>query len=142
MKRSILVIVALFVCAISAAAQSASPMLFRQPTMSRTHIVFVFAGDLWSVPRAGGSAIRLTSSNGSESNPMFSPDGNWVAFTGEYDGNVDVYVIPANGGEPKRVTFHPGADAVSGWTNDGKSIVFLSGRGSLLPSAKMLYRAR
>jgi len=137
MKRSILVIAALFVCAVSAAAQSGSPMLFRQPTMSRNHIVFVFAGDLWSVPRAGGSAIRLTSSNGSESNPIFSPDGNWVAFTGEYDGNVDVYVIPANGGEPKRITFHPGADTVSGWTSDGRSVVFLSGRSSLLPSAKL-----
>lgn len=137
MKRSILVIAAFVVCAISSFAQSGSPMLFRQPTMSRTHIVFVFAGDLWSVPRAGGSAIRLTSSNGNENNPMFSPDGNWVAFTGEYDGNVDVYVIPASGGEPKRVTFHPGADVVSGWTNDGKSIVFLSSRTSLMPGNKM-----
>lgn len=137
MKRSLFVIVLSLVFCLGAVGQGGSPMLFRQPTLSRTHIVFVFAGDLWSVPRAGGAAVRLTSSNGSESNPMFSPDGNSVAFTGEYDGNVDVYVIPAGGGEPRRVTFHPGADAVSGWTPDGQSVVFLSGRGSVLPSAKL-----
>ncbi|MGH9947270.1 MAG: S41 family peptidase, partial [Pyrinomonadaceae bacterium] len=119
------------------AAQSGSPMLFRQPTMNRTNSVFVFAGDLWSVPRGGGAAIRLTSGRGNEASPMFSPDGNWVAFTGEYDGNVDVYVVAANGGEPKRITYHPGADAVSGWTPDGKSILFFSGRGASLPSAKL-----
>lgn len=137
MERSLFVIVLSLVFCLGAVGQGGSPMLFRQPTLSRTHIVFVFAGDLWSVPRAGGAAVRLTSSNGSESNPMFSPDGNSVAFTGEYDGNVDVYVIPAGGGEPRRVTFHPGADAVSGWTPDGQSVVFLSGRGSMLPSAKL-----
>lgn len=137
MKRSLAVIVFALVAAFGAAAQSGSPMLFRQPTMNQTHIVFVFAGDLWSVPRAGGSAIRLTSSMGSESNPMFSPDGNWVAFTGEYDGNVDVYVVAAGGGEPKRVTYHPAADSVAGWTRDGRSIVFLSGRASSMPVPKM-----
>ncbi len=137
MKRSLAVIILALVFCLSAAAQSGSPMMFRQPTLSRTQIVFVFAGDLWSVPRTGGTAVRLTTSNGSESNPMFSPDGNTVAFTGEYDGNVDVYVVSANGGEPKRITYHPGADAVSGWTPDGKSVGFLSGRGSLMPSPKM-----
>jgi tricorn protease len=137
MKRSFLVIAAVLVCAFAGIAQSGQPMLFRQPTMSRTHVVFVFAGDLWRVERSGGAAERLTSGNGSESNPIFSPDGNWVAFTGEYDGNVDIYIIPANGGEPRRITFHPGADTVSGWTPDGRSIVFLSGRGSSLPTPKM-----
>src|SRR3954464_11895371 len=80
-------------------AQADKPMIFRQPTMNRTDIVFVYAGDLWKVPRGGGSAERLTSGVGSESSPIFSPDGNWIAFTGEYDGNVDAYVMPAGGGE-------------------------------------------
>ena len=137
MKRSLGVIVLSLAFCISAFAQNGSQMLFRQPTMNKSHIVFSFAGDLWSVPRAGGSALRLTSSNGNENNPMFSPDGNWVAFTGDYDGNIDVYVMPANGGEPKRVTYHPSADTVAGWTPDGKSILFLSGRNSLMPTPKM-----
>ncbi len=68
---------------------------------------------------------------------VFSPDGNSIAFTGEYDGNVDVFVIPANGGEPRRLTYHPGADQVIGWTPDNKSIVFLSTRGTGMPMPKM-----
>jgi tricorn protease len=137
MKRSFAVIVLSLAFCIASFSQTGTPMLYRQPTMNRTHIVFSFAGDLWSVPRSGGSATRLTSSNGNENSPMFSPDGSWIAFTGDYDGNIDVYVMPANGGEPKRVTFHPGADTVAGWTPDGKSILFLSGRNSLMPTPKL-----
>src|SRR5687768_5291665 len=112
MKRSFAVIVLVCLFCIAAPAQNGAPMLFRQPTMNRTNVVFVFAGDPWSAPRTGGTAVRRTSANGIESNPVFSPDGNWVAFTGEYDGNVDVYVIPAGGGEPRRLTYHPGGDTV------------------------------
>jgi len=93
--------------------------LAQHPTLSKTQIVFSFAGDLWSVPRDGGDAIRLTTGAGNETDPMFSPDGAMVAFTGEYDGNVDVFVVPASGGVPKRLTYHPGADQVMGWTPDG-----------------------
>jgi tricorn protease len=102
--------------------------LLQQPTVSRTHIVFVYAGDLWSVPRDGGAAARLTTGTGVESNPKFSPDGTQVAFTGEYDGNTDVFVVPAAGGVPKRLTWHPSADTVLGWTPDGKRVLFSSGR--------------
>src|SRR5512139_2037972 len=84
-------------------AQSSSATLFRQPTMNKDSIVFVYAGDLWRVARSGGSAERLTSNIGVEVNPVFSPNGEWIAFTGEYDGNLDVYVVPAGGGEPKRI---------------------------------------
>lgn len=132
-KLGLIFIVALF--AFVAAAQS--PLILRQPTMNKTHIVFTYAGDLWRVARSGGNAERLTSSVGTEASPSFSPDGNWIAFTGEYDGNVDVFVMPANGGEPRRVTYHPGNDAVIGWTPDGGSIVFLSGRSSSMPTPKM-----
>jgi tricorn protease len=103
-------------------------LLPQQPALNETQIVFVFAGDLWSVPREGGEARRLTSGPGLESNPAFSPDGSLIAFTGEYDGNVDVFVIPAEGGVPRRLTWHPAADAVLGWTPDGKSVLFTSAR--------------
>ena len=104
------------------------PLLLQKPTLSRTDIVFAYAGDLWRVPRAGGSAVRLTSGAGNETNPVFSPDGTQVAFTGEYDGNVDVFVMSATGGVPRRLTWHPAPDAVLGWTPDGKRIIFSSPR--------------
>jgi tricorn protease len=104
------------------------PLLLQKPALSKTHIVFVYAGDLWSVPRAGGDAVRLTSGTGYETDPAFSPDGTRIAFTGEYDGNVDVFVIPAAGGVPQRLTWHPAPDRVMGWTPDGKRIIFSSPR--------------
>jgi tricorn protease len=109
-------------------AFSQGTQLLRQPTLSRSEIVFVYANDLWKTSRAGGNAIRMTSNEGEESLPHFSPDGNWIAFTGEYDGNTDVYLIPAVGGEPKRLTWHPGADLVTGWNPDGTKVIFSSGR--------------
>jgi tricorn protease len=106
------------------------PLLLRHPTISRTQIVFAFANDLWSVSREGGDARRLTAGVGVETDPIFSPDGSQIAFTGEYDGNTDVFVIPAAGGTPRRLTFHPAADRAIGWTPDGKNIVFGSRRTS------------
>jgi tricorn protease len=112
------------------------PLLMQQPTLSRTHVVFVFAGDLWLVEREGGDAQRLTSHPGRESNPVFSPDGQWIAFTGEYDGNVDVYVLPATGGEPRRLTYHPGHDQACGWTPDGRQVLFTSARENTMGSSR------
>ncbi|HEY9433757.1 MAG TPA: PDZ domain-containing protein [Blastocatellia bacterium] len=106
------------------------PLLMRQPAMSRTQIVFSYAGDLWIAPRGGGEASRLTTGVGNETSPQFSPDGTTVAFTGEYDGNVDLYTVPATGGTPKRLTYHPGADGLAGWTPDGKQLLFVSQRTS------------
>lgn len=111
-------------------AQSEKPLLLREPSVSRTQIVFSYADDLWIVSRDGGDAKRLTSGIGTEIDPVFSPDGTLVAFTGEYDGNRDVYVVPAAGGVPQRLTYHPGSDEVVGWTRDGKSVLFRSGRNS------------
>jgi len=110
------------------AISEAGPILAQKPALNRTHVVFVCAGDLWKVSRDGGAAQRLTSGPGVESNPVFSPDGSLIAFTGEYDGNVDVFVIPAEGGEPQRLTWHPAADVALAWTPDGKKILFTSGR--------------
>jgi tricorn protease len=119
---------------VSAAAPEQTRLL-RQPTVSATHIAFAYANNIWIVERAGGSARRLTSFQGLTLNPRFSPDGRWVAFSGEYAGNVDVYVVSADGGEPKRLTWHPGADSVQGWTHDGKAVMFVSARASWAPNA-------
>lgn len=111
-------------------ADNSAPQLLRKPTLNKTHIVFSYAGDLWSVSRDGGDAVRLTAGVGTETNPIFSPNGSHIAFQGEYDGNVDVYVIPAQGGEPKRLTYHPGPDTPVGWTRDSKQVLFRSTRNS------------
>src|ERR1700757_756522 len=120
-------------------AQTAGRTLMRYPTSSGNIIVFVAHDNLWSVPRTGGTATRLTSDTGRDVMPRFSPDGRWIAFTGEYQGNRDVYVIPAGGGTARRLTFTsdiaPEVSPRSGpnnmvvtWTPDSKSIVFLSRR--------------
>lgn len=119
---------ALIVSPSSRAADKENPLLLQKPALSATHIVFVFGGDLWSVSREGGEAARLTSSPGLETNPAFSPDGSLLAFSGEYDGNTDVFVVPASGGVPQRLTWHPSPDAVLGWTPDGRRVLFTSGR--------------
>ena len=119
----------------SPAAVTGSTRLLRTPTVSATHIAFAYANNIWVVERAGGMARRLTSFAGQTTNPHFSPDGKWLAFSAEYAGNNDVYVVPSEGGEPKRLTWHPGADLVQGWTPDGKSILFSSTRATWAPSA-------
>jgi tricorn protease len=125
-------------CVSNMTADSNPPLLLQKPTLSKTHIAFVYAGDLWTVPRAGGDAQRLTSGAGVETNPIFSPDGHTIAFTGEYDGNVDVYTVPASGGVPKRLTWHPAPDTVLGWSPDGRKILFASSRDSYA-SVSQLY---
>ncbi len=115
-------------------AQAGGTRLLRTPTVSATQIAFAYAQNIWTVPTAGGLARRITSFQGQTSNPHFSPDGKWIAFSGEYAGNLDVYVVPAEGGEPKRLTWHPGADTVQGWTADGRSIMFSTTRATWSPS--------
>jgi tricorn protease len=123
--------VTLLACVLAMAGYSfaaeETPLLVQAPTLSKTEIVFAYGGYLWSVAREGGNARQLTT-GGHEAGPEFSPDGKWIAFTGEYDGNVDAFVMPAEGGEPKRLTWHPGADSVVGWTRDSKRVLFRSGR--------------
>jgi tricorn protease len=98
--------------------------------LSAAEVAFAHAGDLWAVGRAGGDARRLTTGVGLELDPAFSPDGRWIAFTGEYEGNYDVYLVEAAGGVPRRLTWHPGADRALGWTPDGKQVLFRSSRNS------------
>lgn len=115
-------------------ADGGGTRLLRTPTVSATQIAFAYANNIWTVERAGGTARRLTSFQGQTTNPHFSPDGKWIAFSAEYAGNTDVYVVPAEGGEPKRLTWHPGADSVQGWTHDGKAVMFASARATWAPS--------
>jgi tricorn protease len=112
--------------------------LLRYPDIWRDQVVFVYAGDLWTASTKGGPARRLTSHPGDELYPKFSPDGRWIAFTGQYDGNNDVFVIPAGGGEPRRLTFHPANDMVLGWSPGGR-ILFRSNRASDLPDFDRLF---
>ena len=100
--------------------------MLRFPDISADKIVFVYAGDLWTVLKEGGLARKLSSPKGHELFPKFSPDGQMIAFSGNYDGNSDVYVMPAAGGTPERLTHHPGADLVVEWYPDGKHILYRS----------------
>lgn len=121
-------------------AHAAEPhYLLQRPAMNASEIVFGFAGDLWSVSRSGGPATRLTTGVGIETDPVFSPDGTQIAFTGDYGGDPDVYVMPAAGGVPKRLTFHPGTDEAVGWTPDGKNVIFRSNRESNSPRYTKLF---
>ena len=125
-RTAILIGLLLSWAGISSAAEE-SPLLAHSPTLSKTRVVFAYGGYLWSVPRDGGDARQLTT-GGHEGLPVFSPDGKWIAFSAMYDGNLDVFVIPAEGGEPRRLTWHPDADVAVGWTPDGKRILFHSDR--------------
>src|SRR5436190_13188921 len=116
-------------CLISAiVASGQGTRLLRHPTVSRDSVAFEYAGDLWVVGRSGGPARRLTSTQGVEIDPYFSPDGSQIAFSSTVAGNTDVYVVPTPGGDPKRLTYHPGADRVRGWTPDGRRVMFASER--------------
>ncbi len=109
------------------------------PSISETDIVFTYDNDLWLSNRDGGTARRLTSADGREINPVFSPDGSLIAFSADYDGNMDVYVMPASGGAVTRLTWHPGSDIVHGFTPDGESVLFESSRSVYTTRYKHLY---
>ncbi|MFQ3639590.1 MAG: PDZ domain-containing protein [Chloracidobacterium sp.] len=128
LRASWLLVVTVALSSLGLAQDGTRPLLARTPTASRTHIVFSFAGDLWRAPRAGGEAVQLTNHPGIEAEPLFSPDGSLIAFTGQYDGNTDVYVVPVTGGIPQRLTYHPDPDRAVGWTPDGKRVLFASAR--------------
>jgi tricorn protease len=137
MKRAFLLFVFITLFSLSVSAQT---KLLRFPDIHGDRIVFTYAGDLWTASASGGTATRLTAHPGVEVFGKFSPDGKWIAFTGQYDGDEQVYVIPSTGGEPKQLTFYPARGPLSprwgydqqvyGWSPDGKYILFRSHRDS------------
>ncbi len=123
--------VVIFIALVTIASASYAQSYLNFPDINGDTIVFTCEGDLWTVPATGGVATRLTTAEGLEYMAKFSPDGKYVAFTGEYDkGGNDVYVIPASGGEVKRLTYHPWSDYVLTWSVDGDSVIFRSMRSS------------
>jgi len=122
------VLVALTLPASFGAADTPPDGFYRYPTIAKGTIVFASEGDLWKVPVGGGVAMRLTAYEGEEKFPRLSPDGRSIAFTAQYEGNDDVYVMSAAGGEPVRLTYHPMSDQTIGWSGDGR-ILFRSRRG-------------
>jgi tricorn protease len=101
--------------------------MLRFPDVSATHIAFVYADDLWLVPREGGVAVPLASPPGVEGLPRFSPDGGTLAFMGNYDGNRDLYTLPVTGGVPTRVTHHPAGESLCGWHGPARLLYFTNG---------------
>ncbi|HET7622931.1 MAG TPA: protease, partial [Gemmatimonadaceae bacterium] len=135
-----LAVLSLLACSFAPASAQGTRLL-RRPTVSRDMVAFAYGGDLWTVARTGGNARRLTSTPSVETNPRFSRDGSLVAYTATVAGNTDVYVMPTSGGQPTRLTYHPGEDYVRGWTPDGKRIVFASTRGTVpTPGANSFMR--
>src|SRR5947199_8315836 len=116
------------ICTAALGVNITDTRLLTDPAISRDHIAFAYANDLWVANLDGSNVRRLTSHPGIESGPRFSPDGSMIAFTGRYDGNTDVYVVPTAGGVPKRLTWHPNNDIVLGFTPDGQNVLFSSPR--------------
>lgn len=129
MKNKILLL-ALFSCFFEITSAQVSARLFRFPDVSKTQITFVYGGDLWIVDKDGGTASKLSSPSGSESFPKFSPDGSKVAFSGNYDGNLDIYVLPTLGGVPERMTYHGMPDRLVDWYPDGSKLLYASSKES------------
>ncbi len=131
---------ALFSCLLLAApAWSGEIKLARHPDYHNGQVVFSYAGDLWKTAEDGSHPIRLTAHRARSTNPRFSPDGKWIAFSSSRYGSTDVFVIPAAGGVAKRLTYHSAGDTVVGWSRDSKRIVFTSARGLLYPGTPNLY---
>jgi len=124
---------------LSARVDPADTQLLTQPAISANHIAFIYAGDLFAADSKGTNVRRLTTDDGLESNPVFSPDGKTIAFSAQYDGNTDVYIVPVSGGPPVRLTWHPGADSVQSFTPDGKGILFTSQRATFTGSYAQLF---
>jgi tricorn protease len=144
------VLALLFVFAVGTGSSSyAQTRLLRFPDLHGDKVVFTYAGDLWTAPIKGGLASRLTAHPGLELFAKFSPDGRQIAFTGQYDGDEQVYVIPSSGGEPRQLTYYPARgplpdrwgfdNQVYGWTPNGKSVVFRSMREGWTMADTRLY---
>lgn len=139
MKILLNLFIFLFIVVSQISAQVSARMM-RTPDVSKTQISFSYGGNIWVVSKKGGIAHKLSSPKGIEAFPKFSPDGSKIAFSGNYNGNTDIYVIPSLGGKPVRVTNHPSRDLMLDWYPDGKSILFASSRESGRQRFDQLYK--
>jgi tricorn protease len=119
----------LVLLATAAAAQAGEARLVRYPHYHQGKVAFTYMGDIWTANDNGQNVQRLTAHKARDMAPRFSPDGQWIAFSSDREGNLDVWVIAAGGGKPKQLTFHSSDDSVLGWTPDSKSVLFASSRG-------------
>lgn len=124
-----------------AKAQTTTPHggMLRYPDISAEHIAFVYADDIWLAPHDGGTATPLASPEGGETFPRFSPDGKTIAFSGNYDGNYELYTLPVEGGIPQRVTYHSSSERLCDWTSDGKLIFAMNGLGGLARHTQLFF---
>jgi tricorn protease len=137
MLRKALIVTAAFLLPALAPAQV---KLLRHPSYAKGKVAFSYLGDIWTASENGSGAQRLTDNKARDVYPRFSPDGNWIAFSSNRDGNYDVFVISATGGKPRQLTFHTADDNVVGWSADGKKVVFSSVRGKgAFPSVATLF---
>jgi len=127
-------------CVLLPSLALADVRLLRHPAYSKGKVAFSYLGDIWIANEDGGGVTRLTDNRARDVFPRFSPDGNWIAFSSNREGNYDVFVIPAAGGKPRQLTFHSADDNVVGWSQDGKKVMFTSSRArGAFPSVATLF---
>ncbi len=129
MRRLYPLVTLLFILVLSSLAFGREAKLVRYPSYHSGRIAFTYLGDIWTADENGGNVQRLTVNKARDAYPRFSPDGKWIAFSSDRNGNLDVFIIPSGGGTAKQLTFHSADDTVLGWTPDGRWILFSSQRG-------------
>lgn len=129
-KKAIVCFFSLFLVIVQFQAYGQGTRLLRQPSISATQIAFEYGGDIWVVQKSGGDARRITSTAAVEGNPHFSPDGQWIAFSSNRSGIAQVYIVPAQGGTPTRLTWYPASSYPRGWAPDGTKVLYASARES------------
>src|SRR2546428_5208894 len=128
MKKLYPLAIALFIFTMASLALAREAKLVPYPSYNNGRIAFTYLGDIWTADENGQNVQRLTVNKARDAYPKFSPDGKWIAFSSDRNGNLDVYIVPAEGGQPKQLTFHSADDNVQGWTPDSKSVLFTSQR--------------
>ena len=134
MRRLYPFAIALLVSTFASLAFGREARLVRYPSYSNGRIAFTYLGDIWTADDTGQNVQRLTVNRARDAYPRFSPDGKWIAFSSDRNGNLDVFIIPAGGGTAKQLTFHSADDVVLGWTPDGRAVLFSSNRGEDFPT--------
>ena len=129
MKKLCPLAIALFVFGVSSLGLAREARLVRYPSYNNGRIAFTYLGDIWTADENGQNVQRLTVNKARDAYPKFSPDGKWIAFSSDRNGNLDVFIMPSTGGTARQLTFHSADDVVLGWTPDGQGILFSSQRG-------------